>query len=91
MLELSLTLRSKNLTLLLSKFKGKLLILGFFHEIAIVERVLTGKLLTSELPTGIFSTDKVVCNTVIKVLPTCYLNIRGHAEITLYVPSNEDF
>ena len=59
MLELSLTLRSKNLTLLLSKFKGKLLILGFFHEIAIVERVLTGKLLTGKLTTGILSTDKV--------------------------------
>ena len=59
MLELSLTLRSKNLTLLLSKFKGKLLILGFFHEIAIVERVLAGK-----LPTGILSTDKVVITLV---------------------------
>lgn len=59
MLELSLTIRSKNLTLLLSKFKGKLQILRFFYEIAIVERVLTGKLLTGKLTTGIFSTDKV--------------------------------
>ena len=66
MLELSLTLRSKNLTLLLSKFKGKLLILGFFHEIAIVERVLTGKLLTGKLTTGILSTDKVVQSGPIK-------------------------
>jgi hypothetical protein len=46
-----------------------------------VERVLTGKLLTSELPTGMFSTDKVVCNTVIKVLPECYLKGR-HPEIS---------
>jgi hypothetical protein len=30
-----------------------------FHQITIMERVLTGKLLTSKLPTGIFSTDKV--------------------------------
>ena len=65
MLELSLTLRSKNLTLLLSKFKGKLLILGFFHEIAIVERVLTGKLLTGKLTTGILSTDKVYRKAIV--------------------------